>query len=122
MLIEFLFEAGGLTRASAHEIKLRPTDLVVTFDQHFIQPRRAEQESALHAHTIGCHPAYGERGLIATFAESDHGALEFLNALTITFFDLHMHIDGSRRGAIQGYFRFSWPQRPLSGLPFLILP
>ena len=38
-LFEFLFEPGGFSRSSAHEIKLCASYLVVAFDHHFIQSR-----------------------------------------------------------------------------------
>ena len=65
----------------------------MAFHHDLVNARGAEQERALHTDTIACHAADGERSIVATLAQADDRALEFLNALALAFFDLHVHAD-----------------------------
>src|SRR3990172_8528410 len=101
--MEFLFEAGGFPRALAHEVELRAADLRMALDHYLVDTRGSHQEGTLDTNTIAGHAADGEIGIVATLAQADDRALEFLDTFSVAFLDFYVythHIAGAKLGDI----------------------
>src|SRR5260370_15422794 len=91
MLALNVFQAGSLPTQAAQVVKLRAPHFGRTHQFNLIQYARALRENTLHA-LPKTDLAHRETCLRPATARDDH-ALKCLQALFVTFFNLHLHSD-----------------------------
>ena len=90
-LAAFFWEAGSFASAIPQVIELRAPYMCVTDDIHFVDPRRAEQEGALHSDAVRGDAAYREIRIVAALAQADDRSAKLLHAFAITLADAQMN-------------------------------
>lgn len=79
------WETGSLASAIPQVVELCTPNVGVTNDLDFVNSRRSEQESALHADAVRGNAANREVGVVAAFSQANNRSAEFLNALPLAF-------------------------------------
>src|SRR5438270_7681805 len=91
----YFLQSRRLALQTTQVIQLRPTHLCRADDLNLIDDLGVQGEDALYA-LSEADLADGEARLQSA-ALFDHGAFEYLHALFVAFFDLHVHTDGVAR-------------------------